>query len=219
MLHYVPRDVTKDGRHVIKIGFFTPHQQQQQQEQPSCTACFYSIASWWTSVPQDEGRHYSHVELRFSDGCVTSVTQDPGTVHYINDKMMSSKGYRCFYQIAVSPQDEAIVQERAKWHAENKTPFGKTAMYWNFLPVLRNVPIRSQETSFFCSQYITTLLQMINLVPELDADLTSPNDLWRVLKGASYASISFNRELVMLKKSQVHLKPVIGKSKRGLKTK
>jgi hypothetical protein len=178
------RHVTSKGMHVIQLGFFNVLDE---------TSCLSGVVSWWT------GGKYGHVELRFSDGYVTSITENPGKVHY-EKRVLSNENYRCFFNVAVSPKHEAAMQRAAQLCAQNEIPFSKFAMIWNFLPIVSSCfPMRATGSNFFfCSQYITRLLQTAELFPDLDPDVTSPNDLYRVLLDATQrgaASVGMNREL------------------------
>ena len=140
-------------RHVIKIGFFA-----SSRNVCSC------------------GYRYAHVELRFSDYSVTSITRTPtGKVHIIPGKRMSNPMYCCFFEVVIEPTVEEQMVQFAE-QSLDMTSFSAIAMYWNFTPLLRRYPIRKLGT--FCSAYVCRLLQIGELCQELDPDTTSPDDLF-----------------------------------------
>ena len=170
----------------IVIGFFSPQDDN---------SIFNYLASCWTRSALTNGRTYSHVEMRFSDRATTSVTQNPGIVHYEKGRLLSNSGYRCFYEIEVDTELEKLIQEYAQKCAERRVPFNSVAVYWNFLPILSCFPIRAEDNAYFCSEYITTLLHKIGFCSELVAATTSPNDLYLALKNNPYAEPTFNKTL------------------------
>lgn len=122
---------------------------------------------------------YSHVEVRFSDGTVTSITRNPGHVHYDQTRVLSKSNYSCFMSINVTTEDETLMQDFAYQHYIQQTPFAALAMWWNF--VCLPCPIRSNK-SFFCSQYVVKIFQHCGMLMELDADRTSPTQLFNALQ-------------------------------------
>ncbi len=150
---------TPSGQHILQIGFFA---------NGNC------------------GHRYSHVELRFSDGSVTSITRFPGRVHLIQDKQMSNPLYSGFYQIAVSP----IIEQKMRYYAETcSESFSSFSMYWNFLcPACCTV----RKWGFFCSAYICKLLHIAGFCEEMDPYRVSPDDLYRELGNDERALCSYN---------------------------
>lgn len=143
------RNTTSTGLSIIQIGFFKTN------------SCF---------------QKYGHVELRFSDYTVTSITQNPGVVHILKDKKMSNPNYSCFFEIAVEPEvEESMIQ----FAHEYPKQFSVITMYFNFLPILKNYPRR---TGTFCSEYICCLLQVGGFCESLDSYRTSPDDLFNELR-------------------------------------
>ena len=176
----------KNAKKTITIGFY--------KTQLNNNSLINKLATCWTAKPNSE-HVYSHVELRFSDGSTTSITQDTGYVHYDKNRTLSNAGYTCFYEIDIDETIETIVQEYAMQCNERKIPFNTWAVYWNFLPICSNYPIRANTKAFFCSEYITTLMHKINQCPELIPELTSPTDLYISLKNNPQFAITFNRTL------------------------
>lgn len=174
-MEYISRNTTPQGHHVIQVGFF--------QAESSCLTSFAQA-------------RYAHVELRFSDNAVTSITRDPGYVHYEQGRMLSNPKYRCFFEIALAPAEEARMQEIAREYAKDTTAqFSYLAMIWNFAPITRLWPL----DGLFCSQYVTLLLQKVGLAADLLPARTSPDDLFDYLKHERRAIASYNRCLFKLK--------------------
>lgn len=168
-MEFIQRDETPQGKRIIQIGFF-------KGPGGGCTA----VAS----------SQYTHVELRFSDGSVTSITRDPGTVHYTQGRTLSNPLYSCFFQVAVEPETEDYMQRRAeRFSRDAEMRFSYTAMIWNFAPITRNWPMEG----LFCSQYVCKLLQMALLVTDLNPLTTSPDDLFEALKKDVRFAPSFNK--------------------------
>lgn len=145
------RNKTPTNLHIIQIGFF------------SANSCF---------------QKYGHVEVRFSDYSITSITRkdQDGFVHILNGRNLSSPNYRCFFEIAVQPH---IEEEMINFANDYTKQFSTFTMYWNFLPILRNWPRR---TGTFCSEYICNLLKICNLCEDLDSYTTSPDLLYETLR-------------------------------------
>lgn len=134
-------------------------------------------------------QRFGHVELRFSDGHVTSITRDPGVVHYDCDRILSNSNYSSFFEIDLTEQEESLMQQLAKWHHDQETPFGHVRMYFNFL--CKCCPVRGPKR-LFCSQYIVMLLQNANMLMDLDPDTTSPDALYGALKDFDRAYFAGN---------------------------
>jgi len=164
---------TKEGKRIVKIGFRTP--------KATDTSFFNRAASWITNT--GTGRIYSHVEMRFSDGVVTSITETTNKIHYDDTRVLSAIEYKSFFEIHISPEQEEVMQIYAKKMADAEVPFNKWGMMLNFLPCcfFSCCAVRKQGRAYFCSEYITDLLQLIQYVPELDASRTSPNALHAAL--------------------------------------
>ncbi len=168
-MQYIERETTPQGQHIVQVGFFAA--------EPSCIAA-----------------RYEHVELRFSDNTVTSITRDPGYVHYEEGRVLSNPKYRCFFQIALDPTEEFRMQTLAQQYALRRESFSYFAMIWNFAPITRWWPI----SGLFCSQYVTVLLQSVGLAADLQPSSTSPDDLFEYLKYEDRAIASYNRCLFKL---------------------
>jgi len=169
---------------VVKIGF-----RKADKDDKSWMGYF---AKYFTAI---ESKHiYEHVEMRFSDGIVTSITQKPGKIHYLKDKMMSHWKYSRFYELYVTWDEEQIMQSYAENAARNEIPFNKCGMYWNFTPCC--FPIDKKGKAFFCSEYIVTLLQLIGLLNDLDSYTTSPNKLFETIEKHPDFKSSYNAVFV-----------------------
>lgn len=186
-MEYTPlRQETVHGKRVIQLAFVKPN--------PETSGLMSRIASWLTAQPGS--RHtFSHVELRFSDGFVTSITEDPGVVHYEDGRLFSNSRYRSWLELHVTPQEERLMQGYAQAMYEKQVPFNKMGMYWNFIPCCACFPVRRTEDAFFCSEYITMVLQQGGYFLELDPATTSPTMLHKALQSSGEAKMSFNSEL------------------------
>lgn len=145
-------------------------------------------------------QRYSHVELRFSDGTVTSVTSpggpfgDPGTVHYDQQRILSNNQYSCFIACHVTDQQELAMHELAYQYFEEKRPFAWFAMYWNFLCCC--CPSKRRR-AVFCSEYVVLLLQAGGLLLDVNAWSTSPTSLyWRLMEEPEQFHFSVNNKKV-----------------------
>ena len=180
----VDRNTTKDGKYIVKIGFRSTDPDDK------------SWSGWFASYLTSVGARvtYQHVELMFSDHNVTSVTQSPGTVHHDLTKLMSNRKYSRFYELSVTWEEEQRMQSYARKASKEKIPFNKCGMYWNFIPYCFSIDMR--ENAFFCSEYVVTLLQQIDLVSELVAYETSPNDLYIALENDSNFKTTMNDKFI-----------------------
>jgi len=152
-------NLTATGLPIIQIGFFSD----------------------WNTC-----RHrYTHVELRFSDYTVTSITRYPGRVHLIQDKKMSNPRYRGFFEVATTFDNEAKMRHYAETCTEG---FSSFSMYWNF--IVPFCPIR--RWGFFCSAYICKLLQIGGFCEGMDPYRASPDDLFKELTSDDRVVCSFN---------------------------
>ena len=166
-MEYVERNLTPQGNPIIQIGFF-------KTQSPSC----------WIS------QTYEHVELRFSDGTTTSITRDPGRVHYDASRLLSNRNYSCFFQVVLDPETENYMQKLAARYANSEDcRFSYMAMLWNFAPITRNFPI----DGLFCSQYVTVLLNAAELASDCPPKTTSPDDLFNSLRKDARCTASYNR--------------------------
>lgn len=171
-MDFVYRELTPQGDPIIQIGFFKSRQ----------TFTCGGLLS----------QRYEHVELRFSDGSVTSITRDPGRVHYEHGRQLSNPLYSCFFQMVVDEETEKYMQKMASHYANCETKrFSYLAMIWNFAPVTRWYPL----DGLFCSQYITTLLKVAHVAEELDPRTTSPDHLFDSLRKHPRCIASFNKSL------------------------
>jgi len=205
------RNTTRSGQRVVKIAFFRPDETNR--------SFLGSVASCMTA--NESGKTFSHAELIFSDGSVTSITQDPGVVHYDQTRMLSNPRYRCFFELHVSPREEKVMEMYAQACALDEVEFNGCGMYWNFLPCCGSLfTVRKQGKAFFCSEYIVTLLQRIGYLTELDPATTSPNDLYLAVKHIEGIAVGLNEKMYRLQKppNSIFIAPPRQKS-TGLKHK
>lgn len=203
----IPRRRTRDGRREMRLAFYKTTPDRMDADECSCCmkttfcCCFCmgntcygrewwrDLVTWWVSV---DGESYAHVEIMFSDDHVYSITQ-VGGVHYTRDRMLSNHGYDMFLKIALTDEQEDKIQAFAEKTYKEQPEFNQMGYYWNFLPGLRNFPLRRNGERFFCSEMITTALQEGGLVDNLDATTTSPTDLYFEVK--DIAIRGYNRKL------------------------
>ena len=162
----VDRDITPNGKRILYVAFYNAQ---------GCGRCC---------------QRFRHVELRFSDGTVTSITKNPGVVHYDSSKIMRNDNYSCFFKVFLDPQLEDWMQQKARWYYDQQTLFARWGVFWNFICCCW--PLRGDQT-LFCSQYITILLQIADMVPQLDPDCTSPTQLYTELKMCENVMMGSNK--------------------------
>ena len=203
------RHVTKNGKHVIKIAFFSS---RHNNNSSSSSSCMDWLAACWTRRKETQSNRatvstFTHVEFRFSDGAVTSITRaHPSVMHLIPGKMLSNAGYRCFYQLYVTPRQETVMRRYAESCVDDHVPFNARAFWWNFAPITQCCPIRARGNAYFCSEYVTELLQFAfrndAQIGALDAACTTPNMLYDALKASDAAVLTINRELLRFQKKE-----------------
>lgn len=208
----VERRKTKAGKYIVVIGF-----RSVDKEDNSWTNYF---ASWITS--SNTTRHiYTHVELRFSDGYVTSITNDPGVVHLLEGKLMSNRKYSRFFEIHLSFAQEQKMRAYAERAKEENIGFNACGMYWNFIPCAC-FTISGGGRKVFCSQYITELFQEIGLLTDLIPEKTSPTALFEAMSNDGAFKNSYNeafvKKLQSIKRAAPQIKRVLPK-RSGLKKK
>lgn len=188
---YFQRQTTSGGKRLLSIGFFTPDDQKSGYIQSFTN----HIIGYWTQI---EKRRFSHVELRFSNGMVTSVTGD-GPVHY-EQRFLSNKCYRYFFKLELSAENEEKMEKLAADYAKNKVEFNRIGMCWNFFPITSCFPIKKRENKVFCSEYIVQLLQEGGLLQDKNPFEISVVDLFFILKDeVEEAKLDYNREYTKFK--------------------
>lgn len=128
---------------------------------------------------------YTHVELRFSDYAVTSITGDVGHVFILPGKRMSNPGYSCFFEVALMDGEH----NRMRYYAENSIHIRFS--YWNIL--FGSCCPRPTVTT--CSSYICKLLQVgADMCMGLNAYRATPDTLFRALVAEKHRTrVSHNR--------------------------
>jgi hypothetical protein len=191
MEDYRQRNLSRSGKRIVRVAFMEPNDLEN--------SLMSRMASCLTA--NDTGKTYSHVEVMFSDGAVTSITQNPGTVHYDDTRFLSNPRYRCFFETYLTAKQEDAMQAFARSCAAREVPFNQCGMFWNFIPCCFKV--RKTGDAYFCSEYVTQLFQTIGYLADLDPATTSPNDLYRQLKNDDLFKKGINEKLFYVKK---HLK-------------
>ena len=142
--------------------------------------CFMTwIVTWWTQIGTYD---YTHVEICFSNGDVASATSANGTYLYA-DKYHRNEGYSKFEVLRISPHAEKHLHAFAA--SVNGAPFNSSGYYWNSFRCLTwCYVVNKQNKSFYCSEFITTLLLLADKldgstnVTELNPHTTTPNQLY-----------------------------------------
>jgi len=197
---------------------------------------FYAVQAaadggWWWSRAQNwligkwtsrKGKDFSHVELRFSDLCSTSICQEGGTVHWIDGKLMSNPNYTTFLSIHMSSGDEARMKALALDYYERGVTFNMGGMLCNFMPLFSTCfshtgeDIEGTQSAVFCSQYIALLLHEAGYVRWLDPTHTTPADLYWALKdGDEGARVNFNYALHKALGKKLDLSKTLAKCPSG----
>ena len=133
------------------------------------------LSEWWTSIPGENT--YCHVEVRFSNGYATSICRDPGIVHY-ERRVFSDPSYSCVYSFILSEREEQKLIRFARDAKRDEVAFDGVGMFWNFIPCMGRLPVPSlTQKSFFCSQYIVTLLNTVGIFRDIDPDTATPTML------------------------------------------
>lgn len=133
------------------------------------------LSEWWTSIPGEVT--YCHVEIRFSNGCATSINRDPGTVHY-EKRVFSDPSYSCVYNFVLSEWEERKLIQFARDMKRDGASFDGIGMFWNFIPCVKCLPVpKLTHKSFFCSQYIVILLNKVGIFNDIDPNTATPTML------------------------------------------
>lgn len=169
----------------ITIGFYKPSDDTQGQ----ATSGFWGSAiNWvigrWTS---QEGRQYSHVELRFQDLYSTSICHDSGKVHMLDGKTMGSPKYTAFLSLNIERDKEQAMRNLAEEYHARQVGFNMKGMMCNFMPIFSSCMYNNGtdnqgvQKQVFCSQYIVLLFQAAGYLMDVDPGSTSPTDLYYAL--------------------------------------
>ena len=165
----------RTGDPVVQLAFFTMSKDHSYLKQK-----WTQFTAWLTGQYIDGNRFYDHVELRFSEGQVTSVNYVHGKVYMADEKLLDRRGYSCFYELTLSKKDHQTLKKKALEFKDR--PFNLAGMMCNFLPGLNRCFAQDYGgDQVFCSEYIVLLFQSIGYFTELEAHKTSPNDLFRAI--------------------------------------
>ena len=148
----------------ITIGFLSKPQ----------SGVINKFTDWYMSVKGETSYH--HVELMFSNNNVTGITRIGKTVHYY-DKSFGNPQYTRFFKVKVTGKVETKMIRFARKKCKEKIPLGQMKMYWNFSPCGTCITLPRSNESYFCSEYITELLQIAGFFPEFNPETTSPTML------------------------------------------
>ena len=145
------------SKRTIIVGFTRP-------TQPS--GCFGCIPA------------YDHVEVKFSDGYTTSISENHGRVHYVQ---RSNVHYDRWFELIVDVGIEEEMQLYAHCCWNEKIQFNRIGDMWNSIPLLNVYPILNDGKTFFCTEYVCTILKIGCYCPELLPASTNPTTLWNSL--------------------------------------
>lgn len=189
------------GKPIIQIGFWGPDDGPTGQQTP----WYNQLAACWTGGGSGKGKRpsFSHCEMRFSNGYVCSIHEYmaraegssadvPGRVH-CKPRELDRRNYH-FVEFVVEHQQHDVMFATALEYAKKRVPFNQAGMRLNFVWPFSWFPLDREETAFFCSELVVTLLHKAQLMPDTQACTTSPNSLWDYLaEKMEGVCISFNR--------------------------
>ncbi len=198
------------GNPIVQIGFWGPDDTTSSnsgEESVVATPWYNRLAACWTSGGGSANRpSFSHCEMRFANGFVCSIheymsanegsnTDLPGRVH-CRPRELDRKRYH-FIEFPVTVEQHDAMFATALVYQERKVPFNQAGMRLNFVWPFSWFPIDRDETAFFCSELMVTLLHKGGEAMDLQACTTSPNSLWDYMTTspimADKVCISFNR--------------------------
>lgn len=132
---------------------------------------------WMTKLQAFLAGEIVHVDVMFDSrqgSPVTSIMMDE-TVHLTSERRLSNPDKK-FMELSLSLQEEQQLYNFASHHAHAKTPFSKSGYYRCLLPF--GLHKKTDDTEFFCAQYICRMFQQINMCKNLDAGKCTPNMLY-----------------------------------------
>ena len=144
--------------------------------------------AWWVRIGEHQ---YGHVELIFPDDAVTSTTEETG-LHYDYHKLLSHTNYSTFITVEVPREAVYRMQEFAKERVGR--PFNSSGRLWNNVWLLRTCfgVVDTEDRSYYCSEFITTLLQMGGLCTNMDARCVNPTQLYCYLMNTGIGRPYYN---------------------------
>jgi uncharacterized protein YycO len=146
------------------------------------------VTAWWV---REEGCQFGHVELMFSDGSAASSTEKTG-VHYDTDRVLSNDGYTNFLTVTVTMSQQTRMQQFIAQRVGR--PFNSAGRLWNNVGCLRDCfgMVDTEDRSYYCSELITTVLQLAGLCKDLDPRCTNPTQLYLYLKKSGEGRLGYN---------------------------
>jgi len=115
----------------------------------------------------------------------------PGVVH-CRFRELDRRDY-FFIDVEVTHSQHWTMFLAASKYARDRIPFNQAGMFLNFVAPFRWFPIDRNETAFFCSELIMTLLHKAGILMDVRACTTSPNSLWADMLRIQGACPSVNR--------------------------
>jgi hypothetical protein len=158
---------------------------------PALDIGFYRVPKLWdtTEAIQTRGSRLLlgdvvHTEARFRDGLATSIMND-GTVFLEPRDLRNPK--RMFLSLSVTDKQEATMRAFATKAVDAKIGFNTSGFYRCAIPGMSRT---CTDTQYFCSEYITRMLQSADLLPGVDAGSCHPTKLFKIL--APVCSVAAN---------------------------
>ena len=157
------------------------------------------VTAWWVRIGEHQ---YGHVELMFPDGAVTSTTEKTG-LHYDYDKLLSHTNYSTFISVEVTQDAVYRMQQFASERVGR--PFNSNGRLWNNVRCLRNCfgVVDTEDRSYYCSEFILTMLQMADIGTALDARCINPTQLYCYLVNTGVALPYYNAKHTQVTKGNM----------------
>lgn len=183
---------SKGATRYIKLGFFSLFNQQQPEDSlQHSSGCIDHLAGYWIHAGRVPALRFGHVELRFSNNKVISITRSGGGVHY-EQRVLSKSNYSTFFKIAVTELEEQKMERLAQEIYEQKPSFNLWGMLWNFAPFTSHCTVY-RNNSYFCTELLLKLLQEGGIFLGVDPAKVSPNKLYDMCIQEKRAIITLNK--------------------------
>lgn len=147
------------------------------------------LTAWWVSAG---GASFGHVEIVFPDSGLVCSTTEKGGLHITEGRLLSNPNYTSFLDVKVPTRAAQRMEQYARSNVG--LPFNVVGRFWNSVPLLTAClgPIDTRGQAYYCSELITTLLQMGGKCKGLDAKCTNPTQLYWYLKRTGEGIPSYN---------------------------
>ena len=168
----------------VTIGFFSPDSRENQQN-----SCISWMVKSWTNGTRNPALCFTHVELRFSDRMVISITNEG--IHY-EQRVLSSNGYSTFFKIDVSVKQEIEMKNLAQDIFNQKPTFNWVGLVWNFAPLTNHCAV-TRQNAYFCTELIVMILQKADIFIGAIPHKTSPNQLFDMCMNEPMCVLTYNK--------------------------